>query len=336
MKECPINQNYIETGLKIENKVDLAIEKVEKLSEEIATEMGDQWKIDRFGEYKSEHMKKMALESEEIIKDYELDKKDELVPYIPFFKFICRSHDLGRHFHDDKKYVDEKGKYLDHGEISILLLEKNETMSDFSDDEQKLIKYVVKNHSLKDMAEPTDDVEKKAQYFCQVFRDMDKLEVLNKRDYIRAKEIYRLLGIQFDLGEYKDEWKNTDKRESYIDFIQNLLNKKETKTVDGLEVKIKEIVDGPMQENVDDINIIDDFVAGKAMSMSVYKETKSYSNYLLYLFSYLNGIKYSQTLVNVDQEAVKDKMAFFKNRTTEKQYNQIKSVFTDKYGYKID
>lgn len=289
--------------------------------------MGDQWKRDRFGEYKSEHMINMANSSQEIIKNYELDRDEELAQYLPLFKFICQSHDLGRHFHDNDRYVDENGKFLDHGEIGVCLLEEKGILKNFSVDEQKVIKYTIRNHSLKEIIKPIDDVERKAQIFCTVFRDIDKLEVLNKRDFVKATEIYRLLGIHFDLGEYKNEWKTTDKKEDYVELIQKLLDEKEIETTDGLGGKIEEIVNGQMQENIGEINIIECFESGKSMPMSVYRETKSYANYMLFLLSYLNSIKYSRTLVEVDQKEIQEKMNFLKNRTTEEQYNRIRAVF---------
>lgn len=314
-------------NLSVKDRVSLAIDQVNGLTREIADQMGDQWKRDRFGEYKSEHMINMANSSQEIIKNYELDRDEELAQYLPLFKFICQSHDLGRHFHDNDRYVDENGKFLDHGEIGVCLLEEKGILKNFSVDEQKVIKYTIRNHSLKEIIKPIDDVERKAQIFCTVFRDIDKLEVLNKRDFVKATEIYRLLGIHFDLGEYKNEWKTTDKKEDYVELIQKLLDEKEIETTDGLGGKIEEIVNGQMQENIGEINIIECFESGKSMPMSVYRETKSYANYMLFLLSYLNSIKYSRTLVEVDQKEIQEKMNFLKNRTTEEQYNRIRAVF---------
>jgi hypothetical protein len=277
----------------------------------------------------------MANSSEKIIKNYGLDKSEGLIKYLPLFKFICQSHDLGRHFHDNDRYVDGNGKFLDHGEISVCLLNEKGIIKNFFSDEQKLIDYVIRNHSLKEMIEPIDDVERKAQIFCSVFRDIDKLEVLNKRDFVKATEIYRLLGIHFDLGEYKNEWKATDKKENYIELIRKLLDEKELEINDGLREKIKEIVDGQMQENIGEINIIECFESGRPMPMSVYRETKSYANYMLFLLSYLNSIKYGRTLVEVDQKEIQEKMNFLKHRTTEEQYSRIRAVFNNKYKYGI-
>lgn len=323
-------------NLPIKDRVYLAIDQVNGLTREIAVQMGEQWEIDRFGKYKSEHMIKMANESDEIISNYKLDKNEELIEYLPLFRFICRSHDLGRHFYDDNKYIDKNGKKMDHGEISVILLKEREIIKNFSDDEQRVIEYIIKNHSLKEIDQPIDETERKAQAFCLVFRDIDKLEVLNKKDFIKAKEIYRLLGIHFDLGEDKIEWKYTDQKEKNIDLIQDILDGKEIKTEGNLESKIKQIVNEPLQENVGNINIIEYFESGKSMPMNVYRETKSYANYLLYLFSYLNGIKYIRTLIEVDQQVIKEKMDFLKSRTTQNQYKRIKSVLTDKYFYQID
>jgi len=326
---------FLIENLSTKDRVSLAINQVNDLTREIADQMGDQWKRDRFGEYKSEHMINMANSSEEIIKNYKLDKSEELIKYLPLFKFICQSHDLGRHFHDDYMYVDENGKFMDHGEISIRLLKEEGIVKNFFDDEQKVIEYTIRNHSLKEMIEPTDDIEEKAQIFCSVFRDIDKLEVLNKRDFVKAKEIYRLLGIHFDLGEYKNQWKTTDKKEEYVELIQKLLDGKELEINNGLGGKIKEIVDGQMQENIGEINIIECFEFGKSMPMSVYRETKSYANYMLFLLSYLNSVQYNQTIIEVDQKEIQEKMNFLKNRTTEEQYSRIRAVFNNKYKYKI-
>jgi len=326
---------FLIENLSVKDRVSLAINQVNGLTREIADQMGDWWKRDRFGEYKSEHMINMANSSEEIIKNYKLDKSEELIQYLPLFKFICQSHDLGRHFHDDYRYIDENGKFMDHGEISIRLLKEEGIIKNFFDDEQKVIEYTIRNHSLKEMSEPMDDVEKKAQIFCSVFRDIDKLEVLNKRDFVKAMEIYRLLGIHFDLGEYKNEWKTTDKKEDYVELIQKLLDGKELEINSGLEGKIKEIVDGQMQEKVGEINIIECFESEKSMPMSVYRETKSYANYMLFLLSYLNSIQYDRTVVEVDQKKIQEKMNFLKNRTTEEQYSRIRAVFNNKYKYEI-
>jgi len=319
-------KSFLVENLSAKDRVNLAIDQVNGLTREIAAQMGNQWERDRFGKYKSEHMINMANNSQEIIKNYELDKNEELVQYLPLFKFICRSHDLGRHFHDNDRYVDENGKFLDHGEIGVRLLEEKGILKNFFNDEQKIIKYTVRNHSLKEMIEPVDEIERKAQIFCTVFRDIDKLEVLNKRDFVKATEIYRLLGIHFNFGEYKNEWKTTDKKEDYVELIQKLLDEKEIKTTDGLGGKIKEIVNGQMQENIGEINIIECFELRQSMPMSVYRETKSYANYMLFLLSYLNSIKYGRTLVEVDQKEIQEKMNFLKKRTTEEQYNRIRAV----------
>lgn len=319
-------KSFLVENLSVKDRVNLVINQVNGLTREIAAQMGNQWERDRFGKYKSEHMINMANNSQEIIKNYELDKNEELVQYLPLFKFICRSHDLGRHFYDNERYVDENGKFLDHGEIGVRLLEKKGILKNFSDNEQKVIKYTIRNHSLKEMIEPVDEIERKAQIFCTVFRDIDKLEVLNKRDFVKATEIYRLLGIHFNFGEYKNEWKTTDKKEDYVELIQKLLDEKEIKTTDGLGGKIKEIVNGQMQENIGEINIIECFELRQSMPMSVYRETKSYANYMLFLLSYLNSIKYGRTLVEVDQKEIQEKMNFLKKRTTEEQYNRIRAV----------
>ena len=299
-------KSFLVENLSVKDRVNLAIDQVNGFTREITAQMGDQWERDRFGKYKSEHMINMANNSQEIIKNYELDRDEELVQYLPLFKFICRSHDLGRHFHDDDRYIDGDGKFMDHGEISVFLLKKKGIIDNFSIDEQKIINYAIRNHSLKEMVEPVDDIERKAQIFCTVFRDIDKLEVLNKRDFVKATEIYRLLGIHFDLGEYKNEWKTTDKKEDYVELIQKLLDEKEIETTDGLGVKIEEIVNGQMQENISEINIIECFELGQSMPMSVYRETKSYANYMLFLLSYLNSIKYDRTLVEVDQKEIQE------------------------------
>lgn len=319
-------KSFLVENLSAKDRVNLAIDQVNGLTREIAAQMGNQWERDRFGKYKSEHMINMANNSQEIIKNYELDKNEELVQYLPLFKFICRSHDLGRHFHDNDRYVDENGKFLDHGEIGVRLLEEKGILKNFFNDEQKIIKYTVRNHSLKEMIEPVDEIERKAQIFCTVFRDIDKLEVLNKRDFVKATEIYRLLGIHFNFGEYKNEWKTTDKKEDYVELIQKLLDEKEIKTTDGLGGKIKEIVNGQMQENIGEINIIECFELRQSMPMSVYRETKSYANYMLFLLSYLNSIKYDRTLVEVDQKEIQEKMNFLKKRTTEEQYSRIRAA----------
>ncbi len=319
-------KSFLVENLSAKDRVNLAIDQVNGLTREIAAQMGNQWERDRFGKYKSEHMINMANNSQEIIKNYELDKNEELVQYLPLFKFICRSHDLGRHFHDNDRYVDENGKFLDHGEIGVRLLEEKGILKNFFNDEQKIIKYTVRNHSLKEMIEPVDEIERKAQIFCTVFRDIDKLEVLNKRDFVKATEIYRLLGIHFNFGEYKNEWKTTDKKEDYVELIQKLLDEKEIKTTDGLGGKIKEIVNGQMQENIGEINIIECFELRQSMPMSVYRETKSYANYMLFLLSYLNSIKYGRTLVEVDQKEIQEKMNFLKKRTTEEQYSRIRAA----------
>ncbi|MDD4382612.1 MAG: hypothetical protein PHD49_00520 [Candidatus Shapirobacteria bacterium] len=326
---------FLTENLSAKDRVNLAIDQVNGLTREIADQMGDQWERDRFGRYKSEHMINMANNSQEIIKNYELDKDEELVQYLPLFKFICQSHDLGRHFHDNDRYVDDNGKFMDHGEISIRLLEEKGILKKFFDDEQKVIGYTIRNHSLKEMMEPVDDVERKAQIFCTVFRDIDKLEVLNKRDFVKAREIYRLLGIHFDLDEYKNEWKTTEKKEDYIELIQQLLDEKELEINDGLGEKIKEIVDGQMQENIGEINIIECFESGKSTPMNVYRETKSYANYLLFLLSYLNNIQYDRTVNEVDQKEIQEKMNFLKNKTTEEQYSRIRAVLNNKYKYEI-
>jgi len=331
-----MKENLFSTeNLSAKDRVNLAIDQINGLTREIADQMGDQWERDRFGKYKSEHMVNMADSSEEIIKNYELDTDEELVQYLHLFKFICQSHDLGRHFHDDDRYIDDNGKFLDHGEISVRLLKEKGVMENFSDDEQIVIKYAIRNHSLKDMAEPINEAERKAQVFCLVFRDIDKLEVLNKIDFVKATEIYRLLGIHFDLDEYKNEWKTTDKKEEYVELIQKLLDEKEVEVNNGLGGKIKEVVDGPIQENIGEINIIECFESGKSMSMIVYRETKSYANYLLFLLSYLNNIQYDRTVAEVDQKEIQEKMSFLKNRTTEEQYNRIRAVFNNKYKYEI-
>lgn len=319
-------KSFLVENLSVKDRVNLVINQVNGLTREIAAQMGNQWERDRFGKYKSEHMINMANNSQEIIKNYELDKNEELVQYLPLFKFICRSHDLGRHFYDNERYVDENGKFLDHGEIGVRLLEEKGILKNFFNDEQKIIKYTIRNHSLKEMIEPVDEIERKAQIFCTVFRDIDKLEVLNKRDFVKATEIYRLLGIHFNFGEYKNEWKTTDKKEDYVELIQKLLDEKEIKTTDGLGGKIKEIVNGQMQENIGEINIIECFELRQSMPMSVYRETKSYANYMLFLLSYLNSIKYGRTLVEVDQKEIQEKMNFLKKRTTEEQYNRIRAV----------
>lgn len=319
-------KSFLVENLSAKDRVNLAIDQVNGLTREIAAQMGNQWERDRFGKYKSEHMINMANNSQEIIKNYELDKNEELVQYLPLFKFICRSHDLGRHFHDNDRYVDENGKFLDHGEIGVRLLEEKGILKNFFNDEQKIIKYTIRNHSLKEMIEPVDEIERKAQIFCTVFRDIDKLEVLNKRDFVKATEIYRLLGIHFNFGEYKNEWKTTDKKEDYVELIQKLLDEKEIKTTDGLGGKIKEIVNGQMQENIGEINIIECFELRQSMPMSVYRETKSYANYMLFLLSYLNSIKYDRTLVEVDQKEIQEKMNFLKKRTTEEQYSRIRAA----------
>lgn len=336
MKEILFDQNIIETNLELEKRVILAIEKVDNLTGEIALQMGDQWERDRFGKYKSEHMIKMTNRSEEIINNYELNKDEEAIKYLPLFKFICRSHDLGRHFHDDKRYVDEKGMFLDHGEISIRLMEENKIMNIFSDDEQKIIEYTVRNHSLKEIACPVDEIEKKTQVFCLVFRDMDKLEILNKRDYLKAREIYRLLGLHYNLGEYKEEWKNTEQKENYIDLIQHLLDEKNIKIEPGLGVKIEEIINKPIQEKIGDVDIIADLEDGKSMPLSVYRETKSYANYILFSFSLLGGINYKRTLMEIDQQVIKEKLEFLRSRTNKTQYTRIRSVLESKYNFKID
>lgn len=319
-------KSFLVENLSAKDRVNLAIDQVNGLTREIAAQMGNQWERDRFGKYKSEHMINMANNSQEIIKNYELDKNEELVQYLPLFKFICQSHDLGRHFHDNDRYVDENGKFLDHGEIGVRLLEEKGILKNFFNDEQKIIKYTIRNHSLKEMIEPVDEIERKAQIFCTVFRDIDKLEVLNKRDFVKATEIYRLLGIHFNFGEYKNEWKTTDKKEDYVELIQKLLDEKEIKTTDGLGGKIKEIVNGQMQENIGEINIIECFELRQSMPMSVYRETKSYANYMLFLLSYLNSIKYDRTLVEVDQKEIQEKMNFLKKRTTEEQYSRIRAA----------
>lgn len=336
MVEKISQQNLSEGKLDLEAKVNVAMEQVDGLTKEIAMEMGNQWERDRFGKYKSEHMVKMTENSEEMIKNYRIDQIDGLAPYIPLFRFICRSHDLGRHFHDNNKYIDEKGKFLDHGEIGVCLLREKEIIKNFSNDEQKVIEYTIKNHSLKEMLEPVDEIENKARTFCMIFRDIDKLEVLNKRDFVIPKEIYRLLGLHFDLGEYKKEWKDTDKIEKYVEFIQEILNKNDPKATNGLEIKIKEIVDGNLQENIGEINIIEYLESGKSVPLSVYRETKSYSNYITFLLSFLSGIKYERTLAEVNLEEVQIKMDFLRPRTTEEQYGRIKAVLVDNYKYKVE
>ena len=326
---------FLIENLSVKDRVSLAIDQVNGLTQEIAGEMSDQWERDRFGKYISEHMINMANNSEEIIKNYELDKDERLVQYLPLFKFICQSHDLGRHFHDNDKFTDGNGKFLDHGEISVCLLKGKGIMKNFLEDEQKVIEYVIKNHSLKEMTKPIDELEEKAQIFCSVFRDMDKLEVLNKRDFVKAKEIYRLIGIHFDLGEHKNEWKNTNKIEEYVELIDKILNGEELEINDGLGEKIREIVNSPLEEEVGEINIIEYFESGKSMPMSVYRETKSYANYMLFLLSYLNSIQHNRTVVEVDQKEIQEKMDFLKNKTTRDQYSRIRAVFNNKYKYEI-
>ncbi|MDD4136201.1 MAG: hypothetical protein PHN66_03970 [Candidatus Shapirobacteria bacterium] len=326
---------FLVENLSLKDRTGLAVDQVADLTREISAEMGDQWERDRFGKYKSEHMINMANSSEEIIRKYELDKNEELIKYLPLFKFICQSHDLGRHYHDNAKYIDGNGKFLDHGEISVHLLKEKGIMKNFLEDEQKVIEYVIRNHSLKEMTKPINELEEKAQIFCSVFRDMDKLEVLNKRDFVKAKEIYRLIGIHFDLGEHKNEWKNTDKKEEYVELIETFLTGKELEINDELGKKIIEIINSPIQEDVDGLNIIECFESGKSMPMSVYRETKSYANYMLFLLSYLNNIQYDRTVVEVDQKEIQEKVNFLKNRTTEEQYSRIRAVFNNKYKYEI-
>lgn len=336
MKEFLSNQNKVESVVSLENRVILAIDGMNRLTDKISQEIGKQWEEDRFGKYKADHMIKMAEKSDKIIDKYQLDKNKEIEKYLPLFKFICRSHDVGRHFHNDKRYVDENGNFLDHGEISFRFMKDNNIMNYFSDDEQKIIEYTVKNHSLKEVVEPIDDVEKKTQVFCLVFRDMDKLEILNNRDFLKATEIYRLLGLHFNLDEYKKEWKDGNNKLDHVQLIQHLLNGEDPDIQAGLGSKIKKIINGPLQENIGNINIIKDFVEGKSLALDTYKKTKSYANYILYLLSLLNGITYSCSFLEIDEQIINEKLNFLKSRSSEFQYNKIKFVLRNKYNFKVD
>jgi len=321
---------FLPENLSAKDRVSLAINQINGLTREIADQMGDQWKTDRFGEYKSEHMKKMANNFDLVIKRYGLDEDKTLKPYLPLFEFICRSHDLGRHFHDDKNYVDSNGKFVDHGEISVLILNENHILDNFEQDENNIIEYAIKNHSLKKTAKPKNESEILAQKFCHVLRDIDKVEILNKHDFMTPKEIYRLLGLHFNLDNFKEKWENANKKmedkQKYIMLIEKILNGDDYGELSGLEKIIEAILTNPILEKQVDL-----FEERNEMDLTVFKDPNSYPAYILFQFSLLAGIKYPETFRYINREEIKIKLDYLKNNCTNNQFERIKSVLVNKY-----
>lgn len=308
-----------------EQRIMEAIQKLDEWTEGIKVKEGERWYKDRFGENKAKHMQKMAFESETAIEELGLEKDDELKPYLHLYKFIARAHDIGRHLWKDKDY-----KNIDHGEIAVELLRNNGIINCFTNNEQEVIEYAIRNHSAKEMTDPKTEVEKQGRKICIVLRDNDKLEVINNRDFVEAEKIYDLLAIHFGLNKLRAGTQSENEKTNSVDFIQSLLRNKDSKPKDQLQERIKEIVSRPLVEKFryegEKLNIIELLENRKPIPQAAYKSTMSYVNYLLFLVSYIYGIEHQSIIQKVSVEEIQIKMDFIRERATVLQYQRIKDV----------
>jgi len=339
-KDRQVQENLvnIEDQNGIEDRVAIAFERIEFLTEDIIKDLGEEkWKNDRFGELKKEHMEEMTGEAEEIWEKYGLDRDDELKEYLPLFKFACRSHDIGRHY--DKTRKDSNGKYIDHGELGVTIMNENGILDSFNDQEKEMIEYIVINHSIQEMNEARNKNEENAQKLCQIFRDRDKVEVINKRDFVEAAKIYQIIPKHFESGEFRESWSTDPENDKYEYFIERIIDGEDPRISNKKERLIKSIVDSPFQNEVEIevdgrkkiINLLDSFEKKESIPYAVCQESGSYTSYLVYLMSYMGGIKYQESINEIKPEEIKAKIDFVKRKMSDEEFERLRSILRDVY-----
>ena len=120
---------------------------------------------------KYDHTKRVCSEIRSIGESLNLSSEELRLAHI-----IALFHDLGR-FEQYKQYetfVDEKS--VNHGELGVDILKRNNILVDLSDEAQYLIEESIKNHNIIEISEYESPL---ITLFSRMIRDADKLDIFH-------------------------------------------------------------------------------------------------------------------------------------------------------------
>lgn len=167
--------------------------------------------------------------SKKIAESLNLNKED-----VELATLIGLLHDLARF--EQRRIYDtfSDNKSIDHGDLAIKILEENEYIRKYIDDNSfdDIIKIAVKNHNKFNIQENLDE---RTLLHCRIVRDADKLDIMYEgvhMFYSTSEEVEQIENLAID-NEY------------YEQFIQRkqILRKKEPTVLDGMICLISFIFD---------------------------------------------------------------------------------------------
>ena len=149
----------------------------------------------RFGEKKMKHEMEMANNIDEVAKNFDLDNEDKQL-----LKIIFRTHDIGRVI---SALIGKEKDNGQHGKWSMDWLNENKLLNNFEEKERKIIDFAVRYHSKVEVpkVDLKDETMKKAYDFCYILRDNDKIEVLQKNEFVKNSETIERIKKMYKLSD---------------------------------------------------------------------------------------------------------------------------------------
>jgi hypothetical protein len=132
-------------------------------------------------EIKADHCRKVSHEMVGLAKSMELEQNEILLA-----ETIGLFHDVGRFKQYVKYQTFSDSKSQNHAELAIEVLNENNILTDFQDDEIEIIHQSILNHS---RAEIKTNKNEKVNFFSKLIRDADKLDIWRLiTEYYMVKE----------------------------------------------------------------------------------------------------------------------------------------------------
>ena len=122
---------------------------------------------------KIDHSKRVVTNMEEIITGISLNTEEKYLA-----KIIALYHDIGRfkQYQDYKTFSDYKS--VDHGQLGVEVLKKNNLIDNLSKNNQNIIFKAIKQHNKADLSYDIFNNQQEL-FFAKLIRDADKLDIFN-------------------------------------------------------------------------------------------------------------------------------------------------------------
>ncbi len=285
-----------------------------------------------FGKNKKVHMERLANDVLEFSQWLELNKREVFL-----LEIILRCHDIGRHAEGLWKETHIWEEIKNHSQYAADFLKNNNILEWLDESEKEVIYEAIRYHGVGKVE--IKDATSLAYKLCYKLRDHDKMDALQDMKYMQPDGILAQLWIRFLSWEDSKLLKEKTADHSIHSYLHNVVAsslggpKNNYKRDDIFEATrgIKNVVDKIIVKLDSPVlpKTLDNFLT-KRLCDQEFKQSDSYSTYMLYTLAFMYDLKYDISLEEaITDPAIIARLNFLKYKEGEESFIKIISTLKE-------